>query len=80
MPVLLYIHGGGFTYGSKSSPGDPSTLFSRSLANGGSGAIVIMMNYRLGMFGWLVGGGVTPNLGRPRNNHGVHDANRVYRH
>ncbi|KAI0129051.1 Alpha/Beta hydrolase protein [Xylariales sp. AK1849] len=62
-PVLLWIHGGGFTYGSKSSSGDPAGLVARSKLNGGSGVIVVTINYRLGLFGWLAGPGATPNLG-----------------
>ncbi|KAI1851388.1 hypothetical protein JX265_000378 [Neoarthrinium moseri] len=62
-PVLIWIHGGGFTYGSKTSSGDPAGLVARSKLGGDSGAIVITINYRLGLFGWLAGPGATPNLG-----------------
>jgi carboxylesterase type B len=62
-PVLFWIHGGGFTYGSKTSSGDPAGLIARSKLDGSSGVIVVTINYRLGLFGWLAGKGVTPNLG-----------------
>lgn len=58
-PVLFWIHGGGFTYGSKTSSGDPAGL----LAESGNSVIVVSINYRLGMFGWLGGDDITPNLG-----------------
>ncbi|KAI1371178.1 alpha/beta-hydrolase [Hypoxylon crocopeplum] len=62
-PVLVWIHGGGFTFGSKSLYGSPAGLIARSQRNGEDGVIVVSMNYRLGMFGWLAGDDVTPNLG-----------------
>ena len=46
MPVLLYIHGGGFAGGSGSAR-DGSPLA------GANDMIVIMINYRLGALGWL---------------------------
>ncbi|XDG05439.1 hypothetical protein ABKA04_005054 [Annulohypoxylon sp. FPYF3050] len=62
-PVLVWIHGGGFTFGSKSLYGSPSGLISQSQNNGQDGIIVVAINYRLGMYGWLAGNDVTPNLG-----------------
>ncbi|KAI1086731.1 alpha/beta-hydrolase [Rostrohypoxylon terebratum] len=62
-PVLVWIHGGGFTSGSKSLYGNPSGLISQSRNNGQDGIIVVAINYRLGMYGWLAGDDVTPNLG-----------------
>ncbi|KUI53127.1 Lipase 2 [Cytospora mali] len=62
-PVLVWMHGGGFTYGSKTSTGDPAGIISRSMLNESEGVIFISINYRLGLFGWLGGGDVTPNLG-----------------
>ncbi|KAI1207685.1 alpha/beta-hydrolase [Annulohypoxylon truncatum] len=62
-PVLVWIHGGGFTFGSKSFYGSPSGLIAQSRANGEDGIIVVSINYRLGMYGWLAGDDVTPNLG-----------------
>ncbi|KAH6653956.1 Alpha/Beta hydrolase protein [Truncatella angustata] len=62
-PVLFWIHGGGFTYGSKTGSGDPAGLIARSKLDGSDGVIVVSINYRLGLFGWLAGEGVTANLG-----------------
>ncbi|KAI1878015.1 uncharacterized protein JN550_000197 [Neoarthrinium moseri] len=56
-PVLVWTHGGGFTYGSKTS--DFAGLLSRS----NNTSIIVSLNYRLGVFGWLDGSDVTPNLG-----------------
>ncbi|KAI3325707.1 carboxylesterase [Xylariaceae sp. AK1471] len=62
-PVLVWIHGGGYVLGSKSSSANPAGLIARSKVGGQKGVIVVAINYRLGMFGWLAGDGVTPNLG-----------------
>ncbi|KAL1859819.1 hypothetical protein Daus18300_009409 [Diaporthe australafricana] len=62
-PVLVWIHGGGFTSGSKTSTGSPAGIIERSKINGDDGVIFVSINYRLGLFGWLGGGGITPNLG-----------------
>ncbi|KAF7531969.1 hypothetical protein G7054_g8395 [Neopestalotiopsis clavispora] len=58
-PVLVWIHGGGFTYGSKTGSGEIAGLLARS----NNTAIIVSINYRLGMFGWLDGSDLTPNLG-----------------
>ncbi|KAH6654298.1 Alpha/Beta hydrolase protein [Truncatella angustata] len=58
-PVLVWIHGGGFAYGSKTGSGQVAGLLARS----NNTAIIVSINYRLGMFGWLDGSDVTPNLG-----------------
>ncbi|KAI1100561.1 alpha/beta-hydrolase [Jackrogersella minutella] len=62
-PVLVWIHGGGFTFGSKLFYGSPAGLVAQSRRNGEDGIIVVAINYRLGMLGWLAGDGVMPNLG-----------------
>lgn len=62
-PVLVWIHGGGFTSGSKPSVGSPAGIIARSKMNNDEGLIVVSINYRLGLFGWLGAGGITPNLG-----------------
>ncbi|KAI1411957.1 alpha/beta-hydrolase [Hypoxylon sp. FL1857] len=62
-PVVAWIHGGGFTFGSKTAFGSPAGLIARSQRNGRDGNIFVSINYRLGMFGWLAGEDVTPNLG-----------------
>lgn len=57
------MHGGGFTYGSKTSTGSPAGIIARSNLNQSEGIIFVSINYRLGMFGWLSGQDVTSNLG-----------------
>ncbi|KAA8569504.1 hypothetical protein EYC84_001130 [Monilinia fructicola] len=63
-PVLVWIHGGGYVYGSKTSSGNPASLVAASLENEKEGMIYVAMNYRLGLFGWLAGESkVTANAG-----------------
>ncbi|KAF9931038.1 hypothetical protein FBU30_010954 [Linnemannia zychae] len=48
LPVMVYIHGGGFTSFSGSSPVfEPGNIVSRS------GVVVVTINYRLGIFGFF---------------------------
>ncbi len=49
-PVLVWVYGGGYVYGDKTSVGNPATLISKGLENGGEGVIFVAMNYRLGLF------------------------------
>ncbi|KAH8673786.1 Alpha/Beta hydrolase protein [Xylariales sp. PMI_506] len=59
-PVAVWIHGGGFSYGSKSSSGEIAGLLNQA----GNDVIIVAINYRLGLFGWIAGDdSVTPNLG-----------------
>ncbi len=48
LPVMVWIHGGGFNFGSSSQP----EYDSRNLA--GKGVVVVTLNYRLGPLGFLV--------------------------
>jgi len=59
-PVMLYIHGGDFTYGGASYSGDNSPADAiaagesfQKWANGDASAIVVTVQYRLGIFGFL---------------------------
>lgn len=54
-PVVVRIHDGGFAFGDKSLQQDPTPLFNRSLEVGSGGMIVVSINYRLGLFGFLSG-------------------------
>ncbi|KAJ5687979.1 hypothetical protein N7536_010598 [Penicillium majusculum] len=54
-PVLVWIHGGGFTAGSKTSFGSSKSLIDRSQAGGSEGVVYVALNYRLGAFGFLSG-------------------------
>ena len=56
-PVMVWIHGGGFVFGSKDAPISDGTAFARS------GAVCIAINYRMGIDGFLPVPGVPTNLG-----------------
>lgn len=53
-PVLVWIYGGGYTAGDKSSY-NPAGLIQASQVNTSQGTIFVSLNYRLGAFGWLAG-------------------------
>ncbi|CCU75170.1 Esterase [Blumeria hordei DH14] len=54
-PVIVYVHGGGFTSGDKSSHQDMNSLLADSVKVNSQGAILVLINYRLGIFGFLSG-------------------------
>lgn len=54
-PVMFYIHGGGFMSGGANHQG--ANLTARS------GAIVVSVNYRMGVFGFFASAAPPPNLG-----------------
>jgi len=49
-PVLVWIHGGGFDFGSKDASGQGYGLVTRSQRFGSQGVILVSINYRLGLF------------------------------
>jgi carboxylesterase type B len=53
--VLVWIYGGGYTFGSKTNYGSPAGLIARSQQKGDPGVVYVAMNYRIGAFGWLSG-------------------------
>ncbi|MFI6946270.1 carboxylesterase/lipase family protein [Streptomyces sp. NPDC050422] len=57
LPVIVWIHGGSFTYG------DGATYRAAKLAAARQGAVVVTINYRLGAFGFLA----APGLRAPAN-------------
>ena len=57
LPVMVWIHGGGFVLGSKDAPIHDGSAFARD------GIICIAINYRLGIEGFLPIPGVPTNLG-----------------
>ncbi|RFU83039.1 carboxylesterase family protein [Streptomyces triticagri] len=59
LPVVVWIHGGSFTYG------DGGTYRAAKLAAAEQGAVVVTLNYRLGTFGFLSASGLDApaNLG-----------------
>ncbi len=54
LPVMVWIHGGGFEMGSGSSPLYDGTSFAQD------GVVLVTLNYRLGPFGFLELGGLDP--------------------
>lgn len=57
LPVMVWIHGGGYVIGSKDAAVQDGTAFARD------GVICIAINYRLGIEGFLPIPGVPTNLG-----------------
>lgn len=58
LPVLIYIHGGGFVYGCGSLEQYNGKYFAES-----ENTIIVTINYRLGAFGFLAGRGLKGNFG-----------------
>ncbi|MCJ1356216.1 MAG: hypothetical protein MMC33_006210 [Icmadophila ericetorum] len=56
-PVLVWIYGGGYTFGDKNNDGEynPAGLIKASQISGSDGIVFVALNYRLGAFGWLGG-------------------------
>ena len=57
LPVMVFIHGGGFVLGSKDAPVQDGATFARD------GIVYVALNYRLGIDGFLPIPGVPTNLG-----------------
>ncbi|MEE4453137.1 carboxylesterase family protein [Novosphingobium resinovorum] len=57
LPVMVFIHGGGFVVGSKDAPVQDGSAFARD------GVVCIAINYRMGVDGFLPIPGVPTNLG-----------------
>lgn len=58
LPVIFYIHGGGFEYGCSSEEVYDGRYFA-----GIENVVVVTINYRLGAFGFLAGRGLKGNFG-----------------
>ncbi|MDH7638833.1 carboxylesterase/lipase family protein [Sphingomonas oryzagri] len=56
-PVMVFIHGGAFVGGSNDAQVTDGTAFARS------GVVLVSINYRLGVEGWLALPGAPTNLG-----------------
>lgn len=72
LPVLVYIHGGGFTHGSATDsllPGSDWYLQDGSFLASRHNLVVVSLNYRLGALGFLAQAGVTDL----RGNYGFRD-------
>jgi para-nitrobenzyl esterase len=57
LPVMVFVHGGGFVLGSKDAPVQDGATFARD------GVICVAINYRLGIDGFLPIPGIPTNLG-----------------
>lgn len=64
LPVMVFVHGGGFVFGAGSEPTYDGTSLARH------GVVLVTLNYRLGVFGFLAhpaltreGGGISGNYG-----------------
>lgn len=57
LPVMVFIHGGGFVIGSKDAPVHDGAAFARD------GVVMVAINYRLGIEGFLPIHGAPTNLG-----------------
>ncbi len=57
LPVMVFVHGGGFVIGSKDASAQDGSAFARS------GVICVSINYRLGIEGFLPVPGAPTNLG-----------------
>ena len=64
-PVMVWIHGGGFQFGSSANPATDGSLLAAK------GVVVVSFNYRLGVFGFLA----HPDLDTqaPSGNYGLQD-------
>ncbi|HEY4355820.1 MAG TPA: carboxylesterase family protein [Acidobacteriaceae bacterium] len=67
LPVMVWIHGGGFIAGAGSEPRyTNSALVSK-------GVVLVTMNYRLGVFGFLASDGLAKEAGGHAGNYGLMD-------
>ncbi|HVG38595.1 MAG TPA: carboxylesterase family protein, partial [Pyrinomonadaceae bacterium] len=74
LPVMVWIHGGGFTIGSGASPRSSGEMLA------GQGAVVVTFNYRLGALGFLAHPGLSRESDRRvSGNYGLLDHIAVLR-
>ncbi len=68
LPVMVWIHGGGFVAGASSEPRQDGTVLAQQ------GVVVVSMNYRLGIFGFFVHPELAKESGRnAAGNYGLLD-------
>ncbi|KAK7420229.1 hypothetical protein QQX98_002884 [Neonectria punicea] len=53
LPVMVFLHGGAFTYSTSASPVYDGRILASASANLSKSAIVVTLNYRLGVYGFL---------------------------
>ncbi|PBP15781.1 acetylcholinesterase precursor [Diplocarpon rosae] len=64
-PVVVWIHGGGYTLGWKTQYGSGAGLLRAGESTGPEAVIYVAINYRLGLFGFLSGNNFTQQHGTP---------------
>jgi para-nitrobenzyl esterase len=74
LPVMVWIHGGGFVFGSGSDP----SLAAAALANRAR-AVVVTLNYRLGPFGFLAHPGLDAESHDQSGDYGIQDQQAALR-
>ncbi|TQJ32104.1 carboxylesterase/lipase family protein [Microbacterium sp. SLBN-146] len=62
LPVMVWLHGGAYTFGASSQP-----LFDATSMVTNGDVVVVTVNYRLGAFGFLDLAGLLPDAGFDRN-------------
>lgn len=67
LPVMFWIHGGGYTAGSGSEPRYTSSALPES------GVVLVTINYRLGVFGFLASEDLAKEGGGSAGNYGLMD-------
>jgi len=71
LPVIVWIHGGGFNYG-EGGDYEPAKL-------AGEGAVVVTIDYRLGLLGFLAHPALADRPGAPTGNFGYQDQQAALR-
>ena len=77
-PVMVFFHGGSFNSGNGGiTPGGPD-YSGVDIANR-SGVVVVTLNYRLSLLGFLATAGLDADNGRPSGNYGLQDQQQALR-
>jgi para-nitrobenzyl esterase len=73
LPVMVFVHGGGFVFGSGAEPVYDGTALA------GHKVLLVTLNYRLGVFGFLAHPALTREGGGTSGNYGLLDQIRALR-
>jgi len=73
LPVMVFVHGGGFVFGSGAEPVYDGTALA------GHKVVLVTLNYRLGVFGFLAHPALTREGGGTSGNYGLLDQIRALR-
>ena len=77
-PVLVFIHGGSFNSGNGGVTAGGPDYNGADIARR-SGAVVVTINYRLSLLGFLANAGLDADNGRPSGNYGLQDQQQALR-